>query len=291
MSAPPRVSVGLPVYNGENFLTESLDALLAQTYADFELVISDNASTDATEEICRDYAARDSRIRYIRQPFNIGAAPNHNVVSREARGELMKWASHDDLYAPQLLERCVEALDERRDVVLAHAHMAIVDESGGIVDKYDYRMDTDSPDAPTRFRSLLWADGGDDSYGVIRMDVVRRVTPVSSYYNAGRVLVAELALHGRFHQVPELMYFRRDHPSRGDRRGSVKAICGNLDPDRRGQSSTRLVAEYLASYIPAIRRAPLSAADRRRCYQYYLEWLGRRVMRGPAAPPPRLLGS
>jgi glycosyltransferase involved in cell wall biosynthesis len=290
MFASPRLTVGLPVYNGQNFLTESLDALLAQTYTDFELIISDNASTDATEEICREYAARDPRIRYVRQPVNIGANPNHNFVVQVARGEFLKWASHDDLYAPQLLESCVEALDERRDVVLAHAHMAIVDAQGGLVEKYDYRIETDSPDAPTRFRSLLWTDGGDDQYGVIRTDVLRRVTPIASYHNPGRTLVAELALHGPFHQVPEVMYFRRDHPGRGDRRGSINAICENLDPNRRGQSSSRLVAEYLAGYVAAIRRAPLSAADRRRCYQYYLEWLGRRVMRGPAAPPQRLVG-
>jgi glycosyltransferase involved in cell wall biosynthesis len=108
--ASPRLSVGLPVYNGQNYLADSLDAILSQSYSDFELVISDNASTDATEEICRDYARRDDRIRYIRQPKNLGMAPNHDVVMRESRGEYFKWASHDDLYGTDLLARCVEAL-------------------------------------------------------------------------------------------------------------------------------------------------------------------------------------
>jgi glycosyltransferase involved in cell wall biosynthesis len=75
MTAQPRLSIGLPVYNGEEYLAESLDALLGQTYEDFELVISDNASTDGTQELCRKYAARDSRIRYLRLPRNIGATP------------------------------------------------------------------------------------------------------------------------------------------------------------------------------------------------------------------------
>src|SRR5712672_2829455 len=116
MNAIPRLSIGLPVYNGENFLAESIEALLGQSYEDFELIISDNASTDGTPDICRRYAKQDSRIRYIRQPRNIGSAPNHNVVIERARGELFKHASHDDLYARDLLERCVAALDERPNV-------------------------------------------------------------------------------------------------------------------------------------------------------------------------------
>lgn len=273
MTAVPRLSIGLPVYNGQNYLSESLDALLAQSYADFELIISDNASTDGTEEICRRYAARDPRIRYIRQPRNIGAAPNHDLLVREARGELFKWASHDDLYGRDLLARCVEALDEHPDVVLSHAHMAIVDAAGEITREYDYRLATDSPRAPQRFRSLLLTDGGDDEYGVIRSEVLRRVSPCASYHNPGRTLVAELALHGRFHQVPELLYFRRDHPDRGDRLPTIRAVCTNLDPRRADHSTVRLLGEYVWGYVTAIRHAPLTPADRRRCYFYLLRWL------------------
>ena len=131
MNAVPRLTIGLPVYNGENYLAESLDALLGQTFEDFELIISDNASTDATADICRRYEQLDSRVSYFRQPRNIGLAPNHNFVVEQARGELFKWASDDDLYARDLLERCVEALDENPDVVLAHSWTAMIDGSGG----------------------------------------------------------------------------------------------------------------------------------------------------------------
>src|ERR1700754_583434 len=103
MRAAPRLSIGLPVYNSEDYLAESLEALLGQSFEDFELIISDNASTDGTADICRRYRGQDSRIRYIRQPRNIGGAPNHNFLVHEARGELFKWASHDDLYARDLL--------------------------------------------------------------------------------------------------------------------------------------------------------------------------------------------
>src|SRR5215470_10607997 len=202
MNAVPRLSIGLPVYNGESYLAESLDALLGQTYEDFELIISDNASADGTADICRRYGKRDSRIRYVRQARNIGAAPNHNFVFRESRGELFKWAAADDLYARDLLRHCVDALDEYPDVVLAHSWTAAVDSTGDVTQALEYPLDTDSPRAPERFRSLLFGladddslNRADDSYGVIRADVLRRVAPLNSYYHADRVMVPELALY------------------------------------------------------------------------------------------------
>ncbi|HVW41036.1 MAG TPA: glycosyltransferase [Amycolatopsis sp.] len=269
----PRLTIGLPVYNGENYLAESIDALLAQSYTDFELVISDNASTDGTEKICRDYADSDGRIRYLKQPRNIGAAPNHNFLIDQARGELFKWAAHDDLFAPDLVERCVATLDANPDAVLAHSYMAIIDPDGKTIEEYDYRLATDSPSAPERFHSLLVTEGGDDFYGVIRTDALRRMTPHDSYHNAGRKFIAELSLYGRFLQVPEVMFFRREHPGRGDNLGTIAKVCGNLDPRRKGQPTARLLAEYLVGIFAAVSRAPLSAGDRRRCYGHLVRWL------------------
>jgi glycosyltransferase involved in cell wall biosynthesis len=107
----PSLTIGLPVYNGERYLAQALDALLAQTYQDFELIISDNASTDRTADICQEFVARDARVKYVRQRVNIGAGPNHNAVLTLARGRFFKWAAHDDVYAPTLLERCIEVLE------------------------------------------------------------------------------------------------------------------------------------------------------------------------------------
>jgi glycosyltransferase involved in cell wall biosynthesis len=120
MNAHPKVSIGMPVYNGENFIVESLDALFAQTFTDFELIICDNASTDRTGEICREYAARDARIRYCRNETNIGASANYNLTFELARGDYFKWAAHDDICAPTYVERCVEALDRDPGVALAY---------------------------------------------------------------------------------------------------------------------------------------------------------------------------
>jgi glycosyltransferase involved in cell wall biosynthesis len=281
MSVSPPLTIGLPVRQGENYLSESLDSLLAQTYSDFELIISDNASTDGTEEICRDYAARDSRIRYIRQPVNIGAAPNHNYLVRVAGGRLFKWAAHDDLFAPKLIQRCIEALEDQAQLILAHTYTGSVDERGSSLKIYDYQLATDSPQPSKRFRSLMFTEGGDDFYGVIRIDVMRRIASHNSYHNAGRKLVAEMSLHGPFYQVPEVMFWRREHGGRGDNLGSIQRVCTNLDPRRKGQSAARLMAEMVAAYPVAINRAPLSTTERRRCYQVYLEWIAARTVLKP----------
>ncbi|MEV3869666.1 glycosyltransferase family 2 protein [Streptomyces sp. NPDC049906] len=279
----PRLSIGLPVYNGEEYLAEALDALLGQTYEDFELVVSDNASTDGTPDICRRYAAQDPRIRYLRLPRNIGAAPNHNYVFTQCRGELFKWASHDDLYARDLLRSCVEALDERPEVILAHSGQAVIDGDGRVKVPYEYGLATDSPRAPERFRSMLFEPGGDDFYGVMRAEVLRRVKPHDSYHHADRTFVSEIGLHGPFHQVPELLYFRRDHPTRAERANpSKRSRCVNLDPRRAGllHPTPRLLAEYVWGFVAAIRRAPLSPADRRACYRHLAAWATSRARPG-----------
>ena len=293
MNAKPRLSVGLPVYNGENYLAESLDALLGQSFADFELIISDNASTDATEAICRRYEKLDPRVRYYRQPINLGLAPNHNFVVEKARGELFKWASNDDLYARDLLERCVAALDEYHDVVLAHSWTAKIDTSSTVTGLIDYPLATSSLSAPERFRSMLFDSGGDDDYGVMRIDVLRRTAMKESYHHADRTIIAELALHGRFHQVPDWLYFRRDHTSRAERAcPTMRSRCANMDPrraDRLRHPAVRLYGEYVWAYVAAIHRAPLSPAERRKCYRHLADWL---ISRGspwgsrPADPVP-----
>jgi glycosyltransferase involved in cell wall biosynthesis len=316
MSAVPRLSIGLPVYNGEDFLAESLDALLGQSYEDFELIISDNASTDGTAGICRRYAAQDSRVRYVRQLRNIGAVPNHNFVFGQSRGELFKWASDDDLYARDLLQRCVDALDEYPDVVLAHSWTGAVDAAGKVTQALEDPLATDSPRAAERFRSMLFAgcqdDYGliraDDAYGVIRAEVLRRVGPQDSYYRADRVFATTIALHGRFHQERDWLYFRRDHPARASSAKTVGAWCVALDPRRANRlrhPTIRLVGEYMWGYAAAIHRAPLSPADRRECYCHLARWVagravpaaGKIVRRGniragepvPVPPPPASL--
>ena len=278
--------MGLPVYNGANYIAESIDALLGQSFSDFELIISDNASTDETGDICRRYEKQDSRVRYFRQPQNIGLAPNHNFVAVQARGELFKWASNDDLYARDLLERCIDALDKYPDVVLAHSWTAKVDGSGAVTQAFKYPLTTDSPRASERFRSVLFDSGGDDDYGVMRLEVLRRTAMKESYHHADHTIIAEIVLHGRFYQVPDWLYFRRDHADRAERAcPTMRSRCVNMDPrraDRLRHPTARLYGEYIWGYIRAIRHAPLASAERRECYRYLAEWLASRARPGGA---------
>ena len=281
MSTVPRLSVGLPVYNGSSYVAESIEALLGQTFEDFELIISDNASTDDTGDVCRRYEKMDSRIHYFRQPRNVGLAPNHNFCVEQARGELFKWAAGDDLYARDLLERCVAALDENPQVVLAHSWTAMVDGDGKVFQANAYPLATSAPRAPDRFRSLLNDSGGDDDGGIMRKEVLLRTAMKESYHHADRTIIAELALHGPFYQVPDWLYFRRDHPDRAERaHPSVRARCANMDPRRANRwrnPAPRLIGEYIWAYLRMIRRAPLTPAERRECYRYLAQWMTRRA--------------
>ncbi len=279
--AVPRLSIGLAVYNGENYLAESLEALLGQTYEDFELIITDNASTDRTAAICERYAGQDSRIRYFRQPRNIGSAPNHNFAIEQARGELFKTASHDDLYARDLLKRCIDALDAHPQVVLAHSWSAVIDEAGAVTELVSYPVRTDAARPPERLRSMLFDGWGDDEGGVMRTEVLRRTALHGSYHFADRTFTMELAMHGPFYMVPDYLWFRRAHAGQAGARKSVRSRCANLDPRRAHRfrhPAARLYGEYLLAYASAIRRAPMSAADQRECYRILARWTASRAL-------------
>ncbi len=279
LKSVPRLSIGLPVYNGEQFLSEALDSLLGQTYRDFELIVSDNASTDATADICRRYADQDSRIRYIRQPRNIGLIANHDFVMEEARGELFKCAAYDDLYGRDLLQRCIEALDEDPDAVLAHSWSVVINGSGTVLGTYGRGVAMDSLRAPDRFRNVLFDGCHDYEYGVMRTQFLRRMMRRGSYHHADRMFNAELALYGRFHLVPEWLYFRREHP--GQPPQTVRDRCANFDPrraDRLRHPAIRLYGEYLWAYVTAIRKAPLLATEKMECYAHFAHWMASRTL-------------
>ncbi|MFC5729977.1 MULTISPECIES: glycosyltransferase family 2 protein [Nocardioides] len=280
MSAAPTVTVGLPVYNGERFLRESLDALLAQTWTDFELIISDNGSTDATAEICQEYVARDPRIRYVRQRENIGAARNHNVLPRLARGRYFKWASHDDLYAPDLVERCVAVLESHPEAVLAHCGDAFVDEHGVRTGEVRYRLDTENPSAPARLRSLLREPGGNDFYGLIRIDVLLRALPHGTYYNADRTFMAGLVMQGQFRHIQAVLYWRRQHAGRATLAGGLRERAVVLGPERADRwrhPLVRMHVEYVLGFVRAVVTAPVTAADRARALLEVAGWLFSRL--------------
>ena len=229
VSPMPKLSIGLPVYNGEEFLPQALDCLLAQTFGNFELIVSDNASTDRTSQICRDYANRDARIRYFRNDWNLGAIANFNRTFELSAAPLFKWAAHDDLNDRIYLESCVRLLDEDPAVVLAHSATAFIGDdgqafpfdsaSGEYVDpKTGARQRPDSPTigdssiAVERFRQVLArAQWGSHMFGVIRREALRQTRLLPNFAGSDRAMLAELALLGRFRSVPERLYLKRFH--------------------------------------------------------------------------------
>jgi glycosyltransferase involved in cell wall biosynthesis len=225
----PKLSIGIPVFNGQEFLAELLDSLLRQTFADFEIVICDNASIDRTQDICREYARRDSRVRYTCNERNLGAVPNHNRVFELSTAPFFKWAAHDDLYHHDYLEACVRLLEENPDVVLAHTGTAFIDgagellpfeqETGSFVDpktgrRYwaDVPSIADSPVAISRFWQVLTrARWGTHMYGVVRREILRQTSLLPNFAGSDRPMLAELALLGRFRCANERLFLKRFH--------------------------------------------------------------------------------
>ena len=273
----PLVSVGIPVFNGERFLEQTLTAVVAQTHSDFEVVIVDNGSGDRTEEICRRFAERDSRIRYLRSPTNRGASWSFNRVFQLATGELFKWWAHDDLCAPTFLERCLEELGRRPEAVLAYPRCTLIDDAGAVIRDHDDGLDLPWPEPHLRLRHLVRTLGySHPVYGLIRSEALRRTRLLGAYPTADFVLLAELALLGRFHELPDRLFLRRIHEqmSRAVNPTAHQAASW-FDPSRPRRQRTeawRLCFEFVA----AIARSPLAPAEKLRCLGTFADVGGRR---------------
>ncbi|MEH2279818.1 MAG: glycosyltransferase family 2 protein [Nostoc sp.] len=211
-SNQPRLTIGLPVYNGEKFIKEAIDSLLAQTFEDFKLIISDNASTDKTEEICRAYAEQDHRICYYRNDKNIGCAGNFNRVFKLSSSEYFKWAAYDDLHSPDFIKKCIEVLDQNPSIILCHSQTYFIDEQGNFLQNYDIKLKADALKRHERFHELLTKHLCYQCYGVIRASALRRIPPMGGYGNADGILLLRLGILGRFYEIPESLFFVRSHP-------------------------------------------------------------------------------
>jgi glycosyltransferase involved in cell wall biosynthesis len=208
-----KLSIGVPVYNGERFLRQTVESLLAQTFGDFELVISDNASSDGTQAVARELAASDARVVYHRHARNLGMAGNYNFLARRAESPYFKWANCDDLCEPSFVERCLDALDRDPGAVLAYPRARFIDESGkllpGIVDP---GFPLDFEPAAARLRYVISAGHWVNApLGVIRTEALLATTLMPPYPGGDYVLLARLCLLGRFIEIPEPLLGRRLH--------------------------------------------------------------------------------
>jgi glycosyltransferase involved in cell wall biosynthesis len=269
----PRVSIGLPVYNGEAFLAEAIESLLAQTYRDIEVIICDNASTDQTGPIARAYAARDARVRYVRNERNVGLARNYQRALALARGEFFRWAAADDVSAPAAIERCVEALARDPSIVLAYPKTRLIDEHGKPQSDYEDGLHLMSPQPIDRFRIALEQNTlCNVIFGLMPVNVARRVRPLGVYVGSDFVFLAELSLYGGFWEVPESLLYRRFYPgASGTKPQSELEIFFNpITPRRLILREWRHLWELVLGTV----RAPISVGERARVLGY----LGRRAI-------------
>lgn len=271
----PRVSLGLPVYNGQKYLEETLVSILNQTYSDFELIISDNASTDQTQTICRSYMAQDRRLRYYRNERNLGVAPNYNRVFALSSGEYFKWADYDDLLAPEFLSRCVDVLDQEPTVAVCFHSVQLIDEHGAFLEDYATTPDTTSHRAHIRFRNLiLYPRRAIQAMGLMRSEIIRKTGLHGSYPSSDEVFMAEMALYGQFRELPDRLLAVRVHPEQSTKGALASQRNRVLFFDTSLQGRIVLIKWlYFAGCLRAIRHAPLRVFERTCCYVYMIRWL------------------
>lgn len=293
MEPNPRISIGLPIFNGEKFVAEAIESIRAQTCSDWELVISDNGSSDGSEEICRGFAALDPRVRYYREPRNRGAAWNFNRAFALARGKYFSWLAHDDLVAPGFLEATSRALDEHPDAVLSMPRVGVINESGmqilgegaegsraatgqlltdaGFVHRREL-LESERPHE--RFLAVLaHSQRCYELFALMRADALRKTPQMRSYPNAEKVLLAELALLGKYHEVPEVLFYSRWHTDR----------LTNGDPGQKRQehwkprSKSRIVFPHqprcALGYFLLLWQHRLKARDRIACLGSFVQFL------------------
>lgn len=311
----PCISIGLPVYNGEQFLRETFDSILNQTFEDFELIISDNASTDNTQKICKEYAAQDQRIHYYCNQQNIGAARNYNRVFELSNGTYFKWVAHDDLLAPEYLERCIKILEEIPSLVLCYSRIIFIDQEGKEIrqsssdllqlsspkphkrfQQYQelfFNKSSDKPVSSSEDNLITSPDsnileqhpGGDrwlPIFGVIRSSALKTTPLIASYVNSDAILLGELALLGEFYEVPEYLFYYRDYwEASGRKHDSYYEYNVWFDPVNREKIVMPLWKWFL-EYLMAIQRTPLSWFERMFCYVQmgkWLLWMRRRLVK------------
>jgi glycosyltransferase involved in cell wall biosynthesis len=273
----PVVSIGLPVYNGGKYIKEAIDSILAQSFHDFELIISDNASTDATTEICGSFANADHRIRYCRNEKNMGGAWNFNRVFQLAKGRYFQWACHDDVWTPTLLERCVEVLDRMPDVALCYSRTTFIDERGEPTRCLIRRPDLHVKDSCRRFQLFLRYHPNECNpvLGLFRANILEKTTLMGSYPASDMILLGEVALHGEFYEIPECLFLRRDHPQtsvRANPKWEDRAVW--FDPDLKGRIQLP-TWRWVAEWNRAVLRSPISLIDKMKCVSEVGKW-GRR---------------
>ena len=284
----PKISIGIPVYNGEKYLELALNSLLEQSFSDFEIVISDNASTDRTEEICRSFQSRDKRVVYHRNSVNIGAAGNYKKVFQLAKGEFFKWMAHDDKCSPNYLEECVKVLEEDPDIVMSFPRFVLIDEKDStlpVIEKNTYltpKGETISTNLQRNFMSIHASDRYSavlydtkecyEFFGLSRRDIIEQTSKHDYFYGSDKVLLCELAMMGKIKEVLSATGFFRIHSEQSQSLKNAKERADWISPNLNyGEFRSRI--KCIQGYCRSIFAYPASWSERRKCLLILTAWL------------------
>lgn len=277
----PKVSIGIPVYNGSDYVGLAIESILAQTYRDFELIICDNASTDTTEQVCRAYAEKDDRIVYFRQPENLGASANFTTAFEMARGTYFRWHGHDDMIAPTFLEELVKVLDADPECVLVYPGTVMINEHGDEKWCFLEFMACDSESPADRFHAFIGPPKDDytnPQFGLLRRDAMAKTGLIAPYLASDRIFLAHMALLGRSIEVPRVLFLRREHEqmstSANKNKRDLRAWFDGTRPFLIFKQ-WRLLREYL----DIVYRTPMSTTERIKCLFVLLKWMRTRGVR------------
>jgi glycosyltransferase involved in cell wall biosynthesis len=263
-----RLGIGLPVYNGERYLAQTIASLQAQTYGDFEVLILDNASTDSSPDIALETVRSDSRFRYERKPVTTGGPQNFNDVFARMDNELFAWCAADDLHHPDFYSASVRALDALPGAIGGFTAVEMIDNNNLWVRDDDPPMRFSDPDPGTRMTDLVgFGHACQSIFSVYRRTTLAAVEPMCVCWGSDRVMLAEIVLHGPIAIDPGRYFRNRDHDERVTHgKGRSRSYYGGAQPYKA------ITFHYASHLRRAIRNAPLSAADRESARRAYARW-------------------
>lgn len=274
----PLVTIAIPVFNGENFLREAIESTINQEYRNLEIILSDNASTDSTLKICREYGKKDPRIRIIHHDENVGASENHNNAFRISKGKYFKWLSHDDVMERTCISRSVEVMENMPDVGCVYFLSNAVTEEGEVLEDYSPGIDL-MDERPSRrlYRSTCISHPLMEVFGVFRSDVLKKTRLFGKYSSSDRIILAEVALLAPSYRIEEYLFNYRIHPNQSCSVYNTRQVRGEwFDPklkNRRTYPHWRLLAEM----FKAVRMVKLRPGEKIKSYFTVLVWSRRRA--------------
>ncbi len=276
----PRLSIGVPVYNGADYIREAITSHLDQDFGDFELVVSDNCSDDGTADIVNELAAQDDRVRYTANKANIGGPANFNRLFRITNGELFRWAAADDRIEPGYLSKVITMMDHDPDIVIGHSDAILIDPSsdqmlrmdqgylGG--DGYLEAIRLHPPAGDTRFSSESPHHRVDAVinnnhrnfyiFGIMRRETMMQTRLHGSFYGGDRTLLVEMAMRGTFKKIPEELFASRSHAKNSGRNG-----LNFEELKQHGAQDISFASQVMKGYINGVRNAHVERADELRC--------------------------